>query len=139
MKFKGVLVMLLAGLVSLPFTGFGDLSAVRQAAERGDITAQRGLGGMYATGVGVPKNTAEAVKWYLRAAEQGDGQAQLLVGKLLVNLQDYAQAYAWLTVAAENGVFFAATYRSAVVHDMTPAQIAEGEQLSKELLKKYLK
>jgi len=31
---------------------------------------------MYANGEGVPENDAEAVKWYLKAAEQGFADAQ---------------------------------------------------------------
>ena len=41
-------------------------------AEQGDVSAQYNLGIIYANGRGVPENDAEAVKWYSKAAEQGD-------------------------------------------------------------------
>lgn len=48
-------------------------------AEQGNATAQHNLGYMYDFGEGVPKNDAEAVKWYRLAAEQGEvfSQARL--------------------------------------------------------------
>ena len=52
------------------------LADLRASAEAGDAEAQFILGGMYATGVGVPQDAAEAVAWYRRAAEQGDARAQ---------------------------------------------------------------
>lgn len=44
-------------------------------AEQGDATAQNNLGVMYEYGLGVPKDDAEAVKWYRMAAEQGNALA----------------------------------------------------------------
>ena len=48
----------------------------RVHAEQGLAEAQLALGSMYAKGKGVPKNDAEAVKWYRLAAEQGYTIAQ---------------------------------------------------------------
>ena len=42
--------------------------------------AQFRLGYMYANGEGVPKGDAEAVKWFRKAAEQGDAWGQLGLG-----------------------------------------------------------
>ncbi len=47
----------------------------RKAAEHNDATAQAVLGHMYATGQGVPRDMAAAVKWYRQAAEQGVASA----------------------------------------------------------------
>ena len=41
-------------------------------AEKGNAPAQFNLGLMYDNGRGVPKDEAEAVKWYRKAADQGD-------------------------------------------------------------------
>ena len=49
----------------------GNLATVRGAAEHGDAKAQNQLGLLYDEGRVVPKNQAEAVKWYRKAAEQG--------------------------------------------------------------------
>ena len=48
-----------------------DLDSLKAAAEQGDATAQFNLGLMYDTGEGVPKNDAEAARWFRMAAEQG--------------------------------------------------------------------
>ena len=45
-------------------------------AEQGDAAAQHKLGVMYDNGDGVLVNKAEALKWYRKAAEQGDSDAQ---------------------------------------------------------------
>ena len=44
----------------------------RTTAARGDAWAQFNLGVMYSTGQGVVENDVEAVKWFRKAAEQGD-------------------------------------------------------------------
>ncbi len=44
----------------------------RPLAEQGNAEAQFNLGGMYRQGRGVPQDDAEAMKWYRKAAEQGD-------------------------------------------------------------------
>jgi hypothetical protein len=46
------------------------LSIVRQAAERGEPWAQLRLGVAYELGVGVAKDTQEALAWYRKAARQ---------------------------------------------------------------------
>jgi TPR repeat protein len=45
-------------------------------AETGDAAAQFRLGSMYHHGKGVPQDDAEAVKWYHKAAVQGNTDAQ---------------------------------------------------------------
>ena len=52
------------------------------AAEQGYAPAQYNLGVMYANGEGVAKNDEQAVKWYRKAAEQGDEDAKKLLEKL---------------------------------------------------------
>ena len=46
------------------------------AAEQGHAAAQYNLGNMYSDGKVVPEDDAEAVKWYRKAAEQGNAEAQ---------------------------------------------------------------
>ena len=83
------------------------LADLRASAEAGDAEAQFILGGMYATGVGVPQDAAEAVAWYRRAAEQGDARAQSNLGAMYAGgvgvPQDAAEAVAWYRRAAEQG------------------------------------
>jgi TPR repeat protein len=46
-------------------------------AQKGDANAQFTLGWMYLDGRGVSKDSAEALKWYRKAAEQGSGAAPI--------------------------------------------------------------
>ena len=51
-------------------------------AERGDSEAQNLLGAMYLRGIGlrVPKDNMKAVHWFIKAAEQGNANAQFNLG-----------------------------------------------------------
>ena len=55
-------------------------------AEKGDAKAQTLLGIFYQLGAGVPKDDAEAVKWYRKAADQGYATAQFNLGVIYANL-----------------------------------------------------
>jgi len=50
----------------------------RKLAKRGNADAQDKLGAIYANGQGVPKNYAEAVKWFRKAVEQGHDELATL-------------------------------------------------------------
>jgi hypothetical protein len=52
------------------------LENTMNAAKQGDAEAQYRLGTMYSKGVGVRKDTAEAMKWYRRAASRGHAKAK---------------------------------------------------------------
>jgi hypothetical protein len=52
------------------------LESIMNAAKHGDAEAQYRLGTMYSKGVGVRKDTAEAVKWFRRAASRGHPKAR---------------------------------------------------------------
>ena len=52
---------------------------------QGNASAQFNLGLMYANGDGVPKDAAEAVKWYRKAADQGNAHAQFILGVMYAN------------------------------------------------------
>jgi TPR repeat protein len=76
-----------------------------QSAEQIDAQAQNDLGDRYATGQGVVKDQAEAVKWYRKAAEQNDAEAQNNLGACYANGQgvakDEVEAVKWYREAAE--------------------------------------
>ena len=57
-----------------------ELDELRALAEQGDSTAQFNLGVMYGTGLGVPQDATEAVRWYRLAADQGYADAQYNLG-----------------------------------------------------------
>lgn len=54
----------------------------KRAAESGSKEALRNLGKCYMKGLGVNKLPAEAVKYYKKAAEQGDAEAQYLLQRV---------------------------------------------------------
>ena len=83
------------------------LAEFTQAAEQGSVVAQINLAAMYYKGHGVPRDDAEAAKWYRKAADQGDAVAQNNIGLMYDDgrgvPQDYAEAVKWYRRAAEQG------------------------------------
>jgi len=109
-------------------------------AEEGDAKAQNNLGVMYAKGQGVDQDFKEAVKWYQKAADQGDAMAQTSCAVMYYKgeevEQNYVTAYAWCNIAATNGGEVAKEDKSIFAKEMDPEQIAEAEELVKEMIKK---
>ena len=110
----------------------------QQAAEQGHDGAQLNLGYMYAKAEGVPEDDRQAVFWYRQAAEQGHAVAQYNLGVKYTHgegvSEDDIRAYAWLNLAAARGHNGAKQDLSLVRQDMAPAQIAEAQKLSRELV-----
>ena len=137
-----ILAALLAVCFSLPL--FGDKKKVFESTKAkavgGDAEAQSNLGLMYEIGDGVPEDDKEAVKWYRKAAEQGDAEAQYNLGLMYDKgegvLEDSVTAYAWCNIAAVNGHELAKSQKLNLAKNMTPEQIAKGQELSKEMVKK---
>ena len=69
--------------------------------------AQNNLGTCYYNGVGVSKDYSEAVKWFRKAAYQGDANAQnnyaICFEKGHGVTKDYSEAAKWFRKAAEQG------------------------------------
>jgi len=65
------------------------------------------LGDMYEYGKGAPKDYMKAVKWFRKAAEQGNANAQFDLGVMYFNGQgvpkNHTEAAKWLSKAAEQG------------------------------------
>ncbi len=82
-------------------------SGLQLAAVQGNAHAQFSLGFLYATGAGVPKNNAEAVRWYRLAAAQGNARAQYNLGDKYKNgegvPQDDTEAVRWYRLAGAQG------------------------------------
>ena len=72
-----------------------------------DARAQNNLGVLYERGHGVAKNSSDAARWYLLAAEQGDATGQTNLASLYRRgkgvAQDFVQAKRWFDRAAEQG------------------------------------
>ncbi len=75
---KTILRLLLCAaiaLMPLAASAADDIATLRAQAEAGDAEAQCNLGLCYYTGNGVAKDCAEAVKWFRKAAIQGNQTA----------------------------------------------------------------
>lgn len=88
------------------------LNDKRQAAEHGDVNAQMQLGEAYKTGTdGVEVDLTKSMKWFRKAADQGNPHAMFMVGKLLwsgISIfrnieEDEKNAIKWYRKAAEQG------------------------------------
>lgn len=88
-----------------------------QKAESGDATSQHRLGSAYDSGGGLCKSKDEAEKWYRKAAESGNVEAQNSLGSLLQERQKYAEALAWYERAAKHGHALALN-NLAYLHDL---------------------
>jgi TPR repeat protein len=89
----------------------GTINALKQKAEQGEAEAQTKLALLYYVGKGVPRNWAEAAKWFRKAADQGDAWAQLRLGDLYHLShgvpQNDAEGAKWWRKAAERRLPFA--------------------------------
>jgi len=107
-----------------------------KAAEQGFSGGEFEIGASYYDGKAVPQNYIEAVKWLKKAAEQGYSRAQNNLGVCYENgesvAKDYVEAYKWYNLALGQGIDAARTNLALVGQLMTPEQIAEAQQLSRE-------
>lgn len=92
------------------YTARTPLDELMEAAENGNADAQYKLWLMYYNGDTVPKNYAEALKWFRRAAEeQGHREAQCQVGYMyhegISTTQNKEETARWYRRAAAQGVF----------------------------------
>jgi hypothetical protein len=94
----------LASIWQAPPRSDEEVERYRAAAERGFVQPQFSLGMSY----NIKGDNAQALRWYLRAAEQGHAQAAAYAGGLyrtgLGVDQNYAEAAKWLQYAADKGV-----------------------------------
>ena len=86
----------------------GDVRALRQKANHGDVEAQYNLGVACREGKGVPRDYAQAVAWWRKAGGQGHASAQSALGFMYANgegvSKDDARAVEWYRKAADQGV-----------------------------------
>lgn len=82
---------------------------VIDTAQKGDMYAQLMLGALFEDGTdpAIPQNTAEAAKWYAKAAKQGYPKAQHNLALLYEDgrgvTQSYTEAAKWYAKAAQAG------------------------------------
>jgi TPR repeat protein len=113
----------------------------RLSAESGVTQAQINLAALLMLGKGtVSAEPIEGFKWYKKAAVSGSDRAQMGVAISYYTgrgaPKDYVEAYAWANLAAASGkVERSKELREDIEAKLSPEQIAEGQQRSKELNK----
>jgi uncharacterized protein len=85
-----------------------EFEANREKALAGDAKAQSAVGIAYFNGKGVVKtDLAEAIKWFRKAADQGDLDGQFMLGLCYENgygvEKEYTNAFNWYRRVAESG------------------------------------
>jgi TPR repeat protein len=112
----------------------------RRAAQNSNAMAEATLGDIYYYGRGVPQDFAEAGQWWRLAAERGVAVAQLNLGVMYANgdgvPQDYVKSHLYSNLAAAHlppgqDREIAVKNREIVSKLMSPAQIAEAQQLAR--------
>jgi TPR repeat protein len=110
-------------------------------AERGDASAQAGIGFLFHKGLGVSQDDVEAAYWFEKAAEQNQAEAQLLLGTLFFFgngvPQNYVMAFAWCEIAESNGQSDALECRDAALEHMTGAEMKQSSGLVTEWLERH--
>lgn len=83
-------------------------NSLRQAAMKGDPSAEFEIGARFAEGKGVAQDLKQAVSWYQRAASKGFAPAQYRYASMLERglgaKADLAKASVWYQRAAEQGI-----------------------------------
>ena len=99
--------LLPSAMAATPANAGKSFQETKIKAEKGIAPAQANLGFLYANGYGVPKDEAEAVKWYRKAADQGYAKAKYNLGVMYANgrgvPKDEAEALKWYRKAADQG------------------------------------
>jgi TPR repeat protein len=98
---------------------------------QGNVDAQVAAGDLLLKGQVVPKDLAEAAKWFRMAAEQGDPQAQNNLGTMCDQGdgvdKDQAEAVRWFRAAAEQGHVIA-QYNLGSMYEHGDGVLADGPE-----------
>ena len=103
-------------------------------AKEGNPGAQSNLGDMYANGLGVEEDQAEALRWHKLAADQGIPKSTLFVGLAYASGEgvdkDTMKGGTWLLIGKRLGNKDASRAYSFVRVQMSPEQEAEAQALA---------
>jgi hypothetical protein len=84
---------------------------------------------------------AEAARWFVKGAEQGQAEAQLLLGTLFFFgqgvPQSYVFAFAWCDIAETNGQSDASECRDAALEHMSPTEMAQSFKIVSDWLGRH--
>ena len=102
-------------------------------ARAGDARAQTGLGFMYYSGRGVPRDSVRAAELFQRAAEQGEPTAQLFLALMYFQSDGVPMnatlAMMWVELALAGGQAEAFQWRGVIMQSMTAAERDEAWRL----------
>ena len=113
----------------------------RLLADQGNATAQFNLCVLYANGLAVSRDDAEAAGWYQLAADQGVGNAQFNLGYMYQFgegvSQDHVAAHMWYTIAASRlqageDREYAVGNRGVLERSLNASQVAEAQRLAED-------
>jgi TPR repeat protein len=116
------------------------LTEFRRLAAEGDAKSAYYVGLFHHNGFGVPKDNAEAAKWFVQAAQKNDAQAQYYMGMLTSKGdgvdKDPVAAHMWYSLSVKNSANERdAAYTQREVNKlekkMTPEQIAKAKEMAK--------
>ncbi|MFZ3266478.1 MAG: GAF domain-containing protein [Terriglobales bacterium] len=114
---------------------------LRKLAGQGDPDAQYELGILYHEGSVVPKDDAQAVQWFQRAAEQGYVRAQSTLGAYYWAgrgvPQDLMKAYFWSQLALAQGDENSKSRLEGLSAQMTQSQVANARQQAEAWLRAH--
>ncbi len=115
-----------------------------KAAAKGNKKGQLNLGILYDLGRGVKKDLVKAAGFYKKAAKQGMRDAQYNLGIIYYNgeggvKQDYAESYAWLSLATEQGSELASIYKEKVEAKLNSADKKTARSLAYRYYRAYVK
>jgi len=112
------------------------LTAWEPIAKAGDARAQAGLGFMYYSGRGVPRDSTRAVELFRLAAEQNEPTAQLFLALMYFKSDGVPasapRAMMWVELAIAGGQVDAFELRGIIMQSMSDAERAEGWRLLTE-------
>jgi uncharacterized protein len=112
------------------------LELLKADAESGVVAAYVTLGDLYAEGEVVPRDAAEAVRWYREAARRGDGEAAFrIAGAFEQGLgvyPDLVGTLAWYTIAQRQGFTPATARVEALANALPSAEVREAGRLADE-------
>ncbi|HMA71252.1 MAG TPA: tetratricopeptide repeat protein [Xanthobacteraceae bacterium] len=102
-------------------------------AKAGDARAQTGLGFMYYSGRGVPRDSVRAAEFFRLAAEQGEPTAQLFLALMHFKSDGVPMnaplAMMWAELAMAGGQTEAFQWRGIIMQSMTEAEREEAWRL----------
>jgi len=103
-----LLLLIVTALTVKPqYITWAEFPTLLAKAQNGDAESQNRVGEMLLFGQGVEQNPVEAMKWFLKASEQGIGVAANHIGRLYLNgegvKKNEAEACKWYKLAAERG------------------------------------